>query len=169
MRLPAILLFLMALAACGSEPAPPSPPPAPLTREALGYFCGMIVLDHAGPKAQIRLRSRPEPLFFTSVRDAVAFTLLPGEPRDIIGFHVHDMGRAESWDAPGDAAWIDAAGAVYVIESRRRGGMGIAEAVPFGDRATAGNFVVAEGGRIVTLGGIPESYVLGDVDAESMP
>ncbi|MFQ5348256.1 MAG: nitrous oxide reductase accessory protein NosL [Rhodothalassiaceae bacterium] len=162
------LLGLLLLAACGGpgeQQAPP--PPAPLTRDAVGYFCGMIVVDHEGPKAQIHLRGQEEPLFFTSVRDAVAFTRLPDAPHDIVAFYVHDMARAQSWEHPGDEAWMEAEKAFYVIGSDRRGGMGAPEAVPFSSREAAERFVAQHGGRIVRLDGIPRDYVLGtDADEQ---
>ncbi len=161
MRRPASLLGLILLAACGGPGGEEAPPPAPLTRAATGYYCGMIVVDHKGPKAQIHLRGRREPLFFSSVRDAIAFTRLPDEPHDIVAFYVHDMARAKSWEHPGDAAWTDAKTAYYVIGSDRRGGMGAPEAIPFSDEDAAAAFVAGHGGRIVRLDGIPRDYVLG--------
>ena len=71
------------------------------------------------------------------------------------------MGRAPDWDNPGAANWIDARKAFFVIESRRRGGMGAAEAVPFGERAAADAFVTQNGGRVVAFADIPRDYVLG--------
>ena len=167
MRRLASLLGLLALAACGGPDGNEAPPPpAPLTRAATGYYCGMIVVDHKGPKAQIHLHGRQEPLFFTSVRDAIAFTRLPDEPHDIVAFYVHDMARAKSWDHPGDEAWMDAKTADYVIGSDRRGGMGAPEAIPFSSREAAERFVAGHGGRIVRLDGIPRDYVLGSGEEE---
>jgi copper chaperone NosL len=71
------------------------------------------------------------------------------------------MARALSWDDPGATNWIDARKAFFVIESRKQGGMGAAEAVPFGDRAAAAAFVAANGGHVVTFTKIPSAYVLG--------
>tara|TARA_B100001939_G_scaffold347930_1_gene371395 strand:+ start:9337 stop:9906 length:570 start_codon:yes stop_codon:yes gene_type:complete len=153
------LVWLFALAGC-DEQVPP-PPPAALDRTAQGFFCGMIVADHKGPKAQIHLEDRPTPIWFTSVRDAVAYLRMPeGGPR-ITGVYVHDMARAQSWENPGDDAWVPAEDAIYVIGSSRRGGMGALETVPFSDRTKAQAFVKEHGGQIVALGDIPESYILG--------
>jgi copper chaperone NosL len=95
----------------------------------------------------------------------VAFTLMPDQPRDIRAIYVSDMARATSWEQPGAANWIDARKAVFVIESRKQGGMGAAEAVPFGNRAAAEAFATANGGRVVTFAEIPGAYVLGDDSA----
>ena len=85
------------------------PPPVALNSDAMGVFCGMNVLEHPGPKGQIITASRIDPFWFTSVRDTVAFTLMPDQPRDIRAIYVSDMARAPSWEEPGATNWIDAA------------------------------------------------------------
>jgi len=157
------LAVLVALTACGDEQASAPPAPAELTRGAVGHYCGMIVEDHDGPKGQIHLESRDEPLWFTSVRDTIAFTMLPEEPDDITAIYVHDIGTAESWDHPSYDTWINAIKAFYVIGSSRRGGMGAPEPVPFSDRDAAAAFSAEYGGEIVTFDEIPRDYILGDV------
>lgn len=136
------------------------PPPHDLTPDAIGYFCGMNVLEHPGPKGQIILASRSDPVWFSSARDALAFTMLPEEPKDIQAIYVSDMGKAPSWDKPGAANWVEAHHAVFVIGSRLKGGMGADEAVPFSDRATAERFASEQGGRIVSFGDMPRGYIL---------
>lgn len=164
------LASIVLLAACDSGTEGETPTPSALTREAVGHYCGMIVVDHAGPKAQIHLRSGKQIVWFTSVRDAIVFTRLPEEPSDIAAFYVNDMGRAETWDRPGEDTWIDANTAIYVIGSRRRGGMGALEAVPFSEQAAAEAFVSRYGGDIAALSDIPDDYVLGDDgDASGAP
>lgn len=154
------ILALAPLAACGDEAGTAPPPFRELTREAIGYYCNMIVLDHPGPKAQIFLASKNDPLWFTSVRDAIAFTLSPEEPKDIAAIYVTDMSGAGSWDSPQPGGWIEARGAWFVIGSRRAGGMGTAEAVPFSERAGADRFAREYGGDVVTFDQVPRSYVL---------
>ena len=73
-----------------------------------------------------------------------------------------------SWEDPGATNWIDARKAFFVIESRKQGGMGAAEAVPFGNREAADAFAAANGGRVVTFTEIPSAYVLGS-DARRRP
>jgi copper chaperone NosL len=137
------------------------PPPIALNSEAMGVFCGMNLLEHPGPKGQIITAGRMDPFWFTSVRDTVAFTLMPDQPRDIRAIYVSDMARATSWQDPGATNWIDARKAFFVIESRKHGGMGAAEAVPFGNREAAAAFAATNGGRVVTFTQIPSAYVLG--------
>ena len=137
------------------------PPPVALNADAMGVFCGMNLMEHPGPKGQIITASRLDPFWFSSVRDTVAFTRMPEQPRDIRAIYVSDMARAPSWDAPGETNWIEARKAVFVIDSRKQGGMGAAEAVPFGARDAADQFVASHGGRIVSFDEIPSDYVLG--------
>jgi len=145
------------------------PPPVALNSDAMGVFCGMNVLEHPGPKGQIITKGRIDPFWFTSVRDTVAFTLMPDQPRDIRAIYVSDMARAPSWEEPGATNWIDARKAFFVIESRKQGGMGAAEAVPFGNRAAADDFVATNGGKVVAFAEIPSAYVLGSDQTENAP
>ncbi len=157
------LLLGLGLSACQEETTAAKPAPVAMTLAATGYYCQMTALDHDGPKAQIHLKGNPHPLWFTQVRDAVAFTLSPEEPKDYVAVYVSDMGKAESWENPGEANWIDAETAWFVIGSRKTGGMGAPEAIPFGSENGAEGFVAEQGGNIVRLSEIPEAYVLGSV------
>jgi copper chaperone NosL len=161
-------LALAPLIACGDPEVAQPPAPEPLTRDATGYYCHMIVVDHQGPKAQIRLESQEEPLWFTQVRDAMAFVQRPEEPKDVAAFYVSDMGGAESWADPGAGNWIEAENAFYVIESGMRGGMGAPEAVPFAEQAAAEAFAAEHDGRVVAYADVPEDYVTAEVDAADM-
>jgi copper chaperone NosL len=153
------LLIPVALTACQKEEAQ-LPAPHRMTAEAIGHYCGMNLFEHPGPKGQIFAASLIEPVWFSSARDAIAFTMLPDEPKDIQAIYVSDMGKAPSWDKPGADNWVEARKALFVIESRARGGMGGDEAVPFSDRAAAAKFVGENGGRIVTFDQVPRDYVL---------
>lgn len=170
-------MMLRLLAACtvllllvGCKPGSTTtelPPPVALNADAMGVFCGMNLMEHPGPKGQIITKSRLDPFWFSSVRDTVAFTRMPEQPRDIRAIYVSDMARAPSWDVPGETNWIEARKAVFVIGSRKQGGMGAAEAVPFGDRAAAEQFAATNGGRLVQFDEIPSDYVLGSEAPEA--
>lgn len=153
--------LVVVLAGCGEEPQTAPPGPAEVSADATGHYCGMLLVDHAGPKGQIHLASRSTPVWFSSVRDTIAFTRLPEEPRDIAAIYVNDMGRATSWDQPEAGTWVDARQAYFVIGSSRAGGMGAAEAVPFSEPDAAEAFRAQHGGRVVRLDEIADSYVLG--------
>ncbi len=160
MRLTATLFAgLLLLGACQREADVP-PAPFAMTEEAMGRYCGMNILEHAGPKGQIILAKYDEPIWFSSARDAIAFTMLPEEPKDIRAIYVSDMARALSWDKPGADNWVDARQAFFVIDSDAKGGMGTAEAVPFSAEAAAAAFVEDHGGRTVRFDAVPRDYIL---------
>lgn len=154
------LALIALLAACDDEETPP-PPAQELSTDDISHYDQMIVVDHAGPKAQILLESRDDPVWFSSVRDAFAFHFLPEEPRDIAAIYVTDMARAASWETPGPGVWIEARDARYVLGSDMRGGMGAEEPVPFGTEEAAEAFAERHGGEVVGFEGVPQDYVLG--------
>lgn len=154
------------LVACENEVEVPKP--MELTRNSDGFYCHMIIVDHPGPKAQVFEKDRKDPLWFSSVRDAVAYMQLPGEAQNVLAFYVHDMGKAKSWKNPqSKGIWIDATKAVYVIGSIKRGGMGAKETVPFLDHQQAEKFAKKFGGSVVAYEKIPSNYILGDDHSKS--
>ncbi len=146
------------LAGCEKNQPFDVPPPQPLTREASGYYCLMTVVNHKGPKGQIILDDKPQALWFTSVRDTIAFTRSPEEPKNIAAIYVNDMSAAD-WDNPGADNWIDAKKAWYVLGSDRSGGMGAPEAVPFSTREKAESFAASQGGKVYDFSSIPSAYL----------
>ena len=152
-------LALLAVAACKEEAEAPAP--HTLTDAAIGRYCGMMLVEHEGPKGQILLEDADEPVWFSSARDTIAFTMLPEEPKDIAAIYVSDMGVAPTWADPGADNWTDAKAASFVIGSTAEGGMGGSEAVPFADAARAAAFAAEHGGEVVGFDAIPAAYVLG--------
>ena len=140
------------------------PPPQEISSETVGQFCGMILAEHAGPKGQILVRDKKDPYWFASVRDTIAFTRLPEMPKSIVAIYVSDMARARNWEQPEPGTWVEAGKAWYVIGSRRRSGMSTEEAVPFGEQAAAARLAAEEGGSVVRLTGIPNSYLFPEAD-----
>ncbi len=145
------LIFLSgSLSACNEDG--PLPDPLALTHEAIGAYCGMILTEHPGPKAQVFEKNNPEPHWFTSVKDAVMYLTLPGEAQDAIVTYVQDMAVAQSWEKPeDDGIWIDLHDAYFVVGSRKIGGMGMPEFVPFSIKEKAIEFSRKHGGRVVRL------------------
>ncbi|HEX9858469.1 MAG TPA: nitrous oxide reductase accessory protein NosL [Paracoccaceae bacterium] len=159
MRRALLALALLGLAACREETVA-LPDPVTMTAEAVGHYCQMDLLEHPGPKAQVHLDGQPAPLFFSQVRDAVAYQRMPEQSHAIRAIYVNDMGAAESWEKTGADNWISAATAQYVVGSSRTGGMGAPELVPFSDAAKAQQFAAVHGGRVLTLEAISDADVL---------
>ncbi len=165
LRLLAAASMAAALVSCDDGPDKlAKPAPAEPTREAIGHYCNMIVVDHNGPKGQIHLASAEAPVWFTSVRDTIAFTMLPEEADDIVALYVNDMAKATNWNAPEPGAWVEAEKAWYVVGSDRRGGMGAPEVVPFSDRQKGEAFAERHGGHVVAFDAIPREAILGDAE-----
>ena len=158
-----IILLNVFLAACENNLPIVAPPAQTLTRDANGYYCLMTVVNHKGPKAQIILTDKPQALWFTSVRDAIAFTLSPEEPKNIAAIYVNDMTKA-NWENPGKDNWIDARKAWYVLGSTRSGGMGAPEAVPFSTKENADVFAEQQGGTVYAFTSIPKEYILASLN-----
>ncbi len=160
------LLFVLLLAACKEDAQDLSP--VALTEAAVGHYCQMNVLEHPGPKAQVHLDGFPEkPLFFTQVRDAIAYSRLPEQDGVILAIYVNDMGAdGATWEDPGEANWIPAASAHYVVGSSVEGGMGAPELVPFSDLAAASDFAAGRGGTVMSLSEVPDSAVIAPVTME---
>ncbi|WP_343316068.1 nitrous oxide reductase accessory protein NosL [Brucella sp. BE17] len=152
----------MFLVGCSQEQKMEVVEPFALTDSAMGRYCGMNVLEHPGPKGQIILSPANEPVWFSSARDTLAFTMLPEEPKSIAAIYVSDMARAPSWEEPGAENWVDARKAFFVIESNAVGGMGAQEAVPFSTREAADQFITEKGGRVVGFEDVPQDYILGE-------
>lgn len=162
------VLCLVLLCAC-KEDAPPAP--VSMTEDALGYFCQMNLIEHAGPKAQVHLEGLPgAPLFFSQVSDAVAYLRMPERDHRIVASYVSNMGAAPNWHDPGVDNWIDIHAALFVVGSRRMGAMDAPEFVPFGDEGSARQFVAEFGGQVMSLDDIPDAAVfpqaVSDTDAD---
>jgi len=158
------LILLLFLAACKEEVAQNIDPVA-LTEEAVGHFCQMNLFEHEGPKAQVHLEGLPgTPLFFSQVRDAVAYQRLPEQSHPILAIWVNDMGApGATWSEPGNENWIDAKTAHYVIGSSWDGGMGAPELVPFAEHEAALAFAGGHGGTVTRLDAIPDGAVIAPV------
>lgn len=161
-----LALSLLALAACKEETQDISA--VALTAESVGHYCQMNLLEHPGPKAQVHLEGyEGKPLFFSQVRDAVAYSRLPEQDGVILAIYVNDMGApGATWDHPGATNWIPAADAHYVVGSRVEGGMGVPELVPFADLDRAAAFAAEKGGRVMALSAIPDSDIIAPVTLE---
>ncbi len=168
MRIWALLIALMTSACLQDAEAPP-PPPIAMTETALGHYCQMEVIEHAGPKGQIHLAGLDMPIWFSQVRDGVAYIKSQERSADILAFYVNDMGAAADWENPGPHNWLDAREAVFVVGSDAVGGMGAPEVVPFAEEAKAQAFALEHGGRLQRLSEIDAAVVLSPVEITQTP
>jgi copper chaperone NosL len=158
---PALALSLLLLSGCFEQERASAPPPVTMTADALGFYCQMTLIEHPGPKGQIHLVGQTHPIFFSQVRDAIAFERMPEQSGSIAAIYVNDMGAAASWEEPGVDNWIIAPKAYFVAGSQTVGGMGAPELVPFSERSAAEAFAARKGGRVLTLAEIADEDVIG--------
>jgi copper chaperone NosL len=158
-----LVLAALALTACKEEAAE-RPLPVTMTAQAVGHYCQMDLLEHPGPKAQVHLAGLPDPLFFSQVRDAIAYQRMPEQSHAITAIYVSDMGDAPSWEDPGADNWIAVEDAVFVVGALINGGMGAPELIPFAERDAAARFISDNGGEILSLSSIPDDTVLAPVE-----
>jgi copper chaperone NosL len=164
----ALFLAVLALLSACKEEVSQNVTPRDLTPETLGHYCQMNLMEHPGPKAQVFLKDNPAPLFFSQVRDAIAYIRAPEQVAPVVAVFVNDMGAATAtWDEPGAGNWIAADKAFYVVGSAQRGGMGAPETVPFSSRESAQAFILVEGGHMLTFADIPSDMVLRPVETGS--
>lgn len=161
-----VLMASLAVAAgCTQDASQAVKPEAiALTEEAAGHYCQMVILEHDGPKAQAHLAGLPAPLWFSQVRDGIAYLKSPEQSAELLVLYVNDMGAAKSWSEPGQDNWIDAQTAYFVVGSDAIGGMGAPELAPFSDQEKAEAFADRRGGEIMRLEDIPAETVLSPVE-----
>lgn len=147
----AALSFFLLVAGCGETTFAVAPQPREPNSHATGYYCHMTLKEHVGPKGQILLKGSPDPLWFTSVRDAFTYVEQDLNESQLAGFWVNDMGQG-SWEQPAPGSWIEAKSAVYVLASSKAAAMGGNEAVPFKKRDEAEAFAREFGGRLADYG-----------------
>ncbi|MCC5991839.1 MAG: nitrous oxide reductase accessory protein NosL [Rhodobacteraceae bacterium] len=159
---------LLTLAACREDSTASLPDPVTMTAEAVGHFCQMEMLEHPGPKAQVFLDGLPYPLFFSQVRDAIAYDRMPEQSHMIAAIYVSDMGwSGATWEDPGADNWILASAAYYVAGSDMVGGMETPELVPFATSEAAQDFTRRHGGAVFRLDGVSDEMVLAPVEFEA--
>ena len=158
------VLALALLAACDDETTRALPSPLTLNDDAAGYYCQMVILEHDGPKAQLFLDGALAPLWFSQVRDGLAYLKSPEQEGVILVLYVNDMGKAISYAEPGGDNWIKAQDAFYVVGSDAIGGMGAPEMVPFGTAESAQEFTATHGGTVMELNEISAETVLSPVE-----
>lgn len=148
-RLFTLVLAIVVMSACSEAPQDT----VSHTLEAIHpddscHVCGMTIARFPGPKAQAFTRHQTRPFKFCSTQDLFSWLLQPETAALVTTVYVHDMGITV-WEKPTDDAFIAAERAWYVVGHNRRGAMGSSPA-SFSDRAAADDFVVQNGGRVVS-------------------
>ena len=165
----ALVLAILTLSACGQNGAQNQvPQPAILTDDAIGHSDQMIVVNHKGPRAQVFLKGNDIPLWFSSVRDGLAYLKSDEKTAAIIVAYVNDVGKAKSWEEMGKGNWIKIDDAFFVVGSDAVGGMGAPEFVPFSNKETALEFAQKRGGELMQIDDIDAEMVLAPVDHSMM-
>lgn len=156
-----IVALSVFLAGCSGN-AEESVPPAPqeITQDSVGHFCGMDLIEHNGPKGQVFVKGSELPLWFSTIRQVMAYTILPDSPKGLSAIYVTDMSKVQNLSQPEPGTWMKAVDAYYVTESRQEGGMGGEDPLPFSDEAQALAFILEHGGRIQRFGEMSEDYIL---------
>jgi copper chaperone NosL len=162
----AIGLLAASVGGChDSNEARPLPVPVEPTEASVSHFCGMLLVEHPGPKGEVFLEGRKEPVWFSSVGETVAYTMLPEEPAAVVAIYVNDMGRAKNWAQPERGTWVEARNAWFVLGSDLNEAAGMSdterEPIPFSEKPAAMDFVKQHGGRIVRFSEIRQEDVLG--------
>ena len=111
-------------------------------------------------KRQIFVRGLPDPYWFSSVRDAFAFTMLQETPKAIAAIYVNDMARAKNWDQPEPGTWVEAHQAYFRDRQPPPRRHGRRRSDPVRLAAAAQDFADANGGRVVSFAEMPRDYVL---------
>lgn len=156
-----IVVLSVFLAGCsGNAEESVPPPPQEITLDSVGHFCGMDLIEHDGPKGQIFVKGSQQPLWFSTIRQVMAYSILPDSPKGLSAIYVTDMSKAQNLHQPEDGSWMKAVDAYYVTESRYQGGMGGEDPLPFSEETQALAFIQEHGGRIQRFGEMSEDYIL---------
>ncbi len=156
-----VLLALFTVSACDQKSTPP--PPSVLTDAATDHYSEMIIVEHSGPKGQIHLTGKKAPLWFSSVRKTIAYTLAAEQNKRISAIYVSDMAKTSNWEKPDPRTWVDARKAWFVIDGETAGklivgGMGMPEAVPFSDKTAAQAYARDHNGKVFRMSEIPQAF-----------
>lgn len=144
--------FAILLAACSKEVTVAEKPQEP-GPNAVGFYCRMNLAEHQGPKGQVLLKGWKDPLWFSSVRDALTYAQSEVvSEKEIAAFWVNDMAKG-TWEKPAPGSWVEAKIAHYVVGSAKSSGMGGIEAVPFRELNAAKDFARLNGGSVADYSG----------------
>lgn len=139
------VMALGLLAGCNKPTVETTANPQPLTREAVSAVDGMILLDYAGPKGQIRKKDASTD-YFCDIPELINAVRDPEQAHAVSKAYVQAFDERE-WGSYADA-WVEVSRPLYVMGSNRMGAMG-PTLVPFLTQKAAKAFVAQHGGRIL--------------------
>lgn len=151
----ASLGFVAGLAGCDSDGSQ-ARGPAEIGPGTACHLDGMLLADYPGPKAQIIVAGRAEPMFFCDTMELFNTVLAGEQALKIEGLYVQDMGRAK-WEEP-RGHWIDARQGWYVLGSKRHGSMGPTIA-SYAQEADARRHAADYGGKVLQYAQITRDMV----------
>ena len=118
-----------------------------------GHMCAcdsMIIVNYQGPKAQIIWKDGKRS-YYCEVREAFYESTNKITNKNIRAFFVQDFANL-TWGSYIDK-WVLANNMFYVIDSSKDGAMGLTY-VPFSNVASANEFLMEFGGKLVSYGDI---------------
>ena len=126
-----------------------------LTNSETCGLCGMIILNYAGPHAQIAWKDGKH-TFYCNILEAFPIILDTAQRQRMGEIFVQDFGGIK-WASYSDK-WIKAKNAYYVIDSHRLSVMGITY-VPFKNKNQAIKFQKQFGGQVVSFNQITNNTI----------
>ena len=154
-RREALIGCLAAASLVGCDDRAPGVQARELTRDTPCSLDGMLLMDHAGPKAQIHY-DHGLAEFFCDTKEMFAIYLKPELRRRVVAVFTQDMGRAD-WNRP-LGHWIDAKAAFFVAGSSRHGSMGPTLA-SFAREVDAQAFARQHGGKVLRFADVTSEMV----------
>ncbi|MEJ6654949.1 MAG: nitrous oxide reductase accessory protein NosL [Pseudomonas sp.] len=151
-----VLLFGLALAACGDKDETPvnlDPVAFHATDEC--HVCGMVISDFPGPKGQAVEKDGVRK--FCSTAEMLSWWLQPENRILDAKLYVHDMGQSH-WDQPDDSHLIDATQAWYVTGTPLAGAMG-ASLASFADQQAAEALAAEHNGTVLRFDEIDQEFL----------
>lgn len=145
-----------ALVGCGQPTSTPAIAALEIDPHTTCDLDGMLLIDYAGPKAQIFYAGQSSPRFFCDTIEMFHTILSPEQVKPIKAIYVQDMGKAD-WDQP-LGHWVAAENASYVLGSKRHGSMGPTIG-SFAHVSDAKKFAANWGGKLLAFSEIKADMV----------
>ena len=140
-----VLILVSIVISCDKSDPETLVVPTQLSRQAVCYIDGMILLDYPGPKAQLITKNN-ETHYFCDVKGFLETWFDPNNILRIKSAFVQDFSGLK-WGSYKDK-WIKAENAWYVFGSKLSGAMG-QTVVPFSSNESALIFAKENGGKVL--------------------